>query len=313
MDKVLGVQELLGAILLQVDMGSLLTSCLRVCQKWNMVITTSPRIQRHLFLSEDPDAEPIHNPLLEKHFPFIFTHVSSPLNELNFFSLTKEPMDHVFDMPFPELAMIWERTDAYSHPRASWKRMLVHQPPFHGVGFLCTHRSASVYSRRSLIRQEPTKLPELLKAALSHFHIFVEADEDSPIVPSGFRVIWRQLPQDITKEFHLANETDTMANEGASEGDNETPMQDANDDANQDGGNDAEVLSTDSSEAAEQTNTRRAFDEQMDFFGILVHHDFCSDYRTRLDPRQFILYEILHDVAIPIITTDGSMNGDDLE
>lgn len=56
MATVMAIPELLENILLQVDMGTLLTSALRVNKDWNALITSSPVLQEALFFSPISEA-----------------------------------------------------------------------------------------------------------------------------------------------------------------------------------------------------------------------------------------------------------------
>lgn len=113
-------------ILLQTDMCTLLTSCERICRDWRNLIITSPSIQKALFFTAIKDSEwgareTLPNSLLEEMFPTIF-----PAQD--------DPEDHEFE--FSECAMAKDPVglDRFFREEASWRRMLVQQPPIQELG-----------------------------------------------------------------------------------------------------------------------------------------------------------------------------------
>lgn len=66
------ISEILVAILLNVDMRTLLVSAQRTCKYWYMLIFRSIRLQQHLFFDPDLSARRELNPLLQETFPFCF-------------------------------------------------------------------------------------------------------------------------------------------------------------------------------------------------------------------------------------------------
>ena len=118
-DHVLFITELLEMILLQLDMRTLLISQ-RVCRKWSSLIRSSSRIQETLFFKPVlPDSVPtkVQNPLLAEVFPPFFIEMESRIS-MNSFDMVKHP----------------EKQRAYLRPEASWRRMLVQQPPAYQLG-----------------------------------------------------------------------------------------------------------------------------------------------------------------------------------
>lgn len=188
MDSVLSTTELLEAILLNLDMTTLLVSCLRVSRAWSRVITHSPALQRALYFQpiprdQHPDqeaevAEWIQNfelnPLLVKRFgPLFFDFISDgPEYEgreerygyvrraNSFYTLPWTPsVCKEFDVydPSPNIRQILRHStippgiaesdqEAVGRERAlrrhftrrgaSWRRMLVSQPPPPRLGYL---------------------------------------------------------------------------------------------------------------------------------------------------------------------------------
>lgn len=167
---VLTTPELLEIILLHPDIRTLLVSAQRVCQTWKVLIQTSPAIQQALFFrpaapnpnskianlhghaksiwnsllsspskmdtnsgqgsmneEEPPCTQPIYNPLLVQSFPPFF----SPVYEGN---LTANEERQTSRFSFKDLDMLSspERKTAYMRREASWRKMLLRQPPVYG-------------------------------------------------------------------------------------------------------------------------------------------------------------------------------------
>ncbi|KAI9376177.1 hypothetical protein BJX61DRAFT_539039 [Aspergillus egyptiacus] len=134
--KVFTIVELLESILLLVDIQTLLTSAQRVSRHWHAVIQASPRLQARLFLS--PASYPVYtdtdtdtdaatdthteNPYLTR----IWTHVFLPATSSSFsFRSENETADTSPGIEKP-----------YLHPTATWRRMLIQQPPSQRIGLL---------------------------------------------------------------------------------------------------------------------------------------------------------------------------------
>ncbi|ETS79386.1 hypothetical protein PFICI_09239 [Pestalotiopsis fici W106-1] len=197
--QALEITEILVLILRKVDMHTLLVSCPRVCRYWKASIDSFESLQRKLFFLKDELATPTHNRLLAKHFPFAFEHADAPPErDLRFFSRTTKLIAPKHDVTFPDLPWIRDRQDAYRRPEASWRRMLVHQPPFPGVGWVGTRRSKEVMFHCIPTPRESLRIEELLRAVLSGFpteHATVDR------VARSFRVIWRHVPPDIVNAY----------------------------------------------------------------------------------------------------------------
>lgn len=123
---VLTTPEVLELILVQTDMRTLLTSCQRVCRDWHNLITTSPSIQKSLFFTpiKEPEwgaGEKLPNPLLAEMFPTIFPAKGDPYKR---------------DFHFSDCAMAKGPTslDHFVQKDASWRKMLVQQPPLWEFG-----------------------------------------------------------------------------------------------------------------------------------------------------------------------------------
>lgn len=124
--QVLDSPELLEIILVQMDMRSLLTSAQRVCHRWANLINKSPSIQKALFFTPIKDSEwgtdeKTPNPLLVETFPSIFPANGRPKR---------------FEFDFSNMAITKDASTMAQFVRkdASWRRMLVQQPPIRNIG-----------------------------------------------------------------------------------------------------------------------------------------------------------------------------------
>jgi hypothetical protein len=125
-NKVMDTPEILEMILAATDMRTLLTSAQRVCRNWASLISNSRSIQKALFYIPIKDSEwgvgeKIPNPLLTETFA-------------SFFPAKNRPDSYRFD--FRDLVMT---RDALTRARfmqkdASWRKMLVQQPPISEIG-----------------------------------------------------------------------------------------------------------------------------------------------------------------------------------
>ncbi|CAI6096104.1 unnamed protein product [Clonostachys chloroleuca] len=122
---VLGTPELLEYILLQMDMRTLLAAqC--VCRAWDDVITTVPSIRQKLFFQPAPHSNVAEkNPLLAELFPHWFAH-GEWANRREMFAAKD----------LSTLAFVRkELNSAFQYEKASWKKMLLTQPPIRS--FVC--------------------------------------------------------------------------------------------------------------------------------------------------------------------------------
>ncbi|KAK4459724.1 hypothetical protein QBC42DRAFT_311016 [Cladorrhinum samala] len=146
--KVIHTYELLTNILLHLDIRTSLTAAQRVSKTWHKIITTTPSIQRALFFLPDETSYPQYshappqsrhqNPLLTELFPAWFDSSSPPPRTTveqipNTFSLEQFP-SHRWE-PFYSCAVA-KNPRAFLHPTATWRRMLIAQPPVRELGFL---------------------------------------------------------------------------------------------------------------------------------------------------------------------------------
>ncbi|KAJ6538514.1 hypothetical protein DFH09DRAFT_1283342 [Mycena vulgaris] len=113
---VISTPELLELVLSNLPMRDLLVTAPLVSKTWQ-TITLSPTLQRALFFQPDPSAEPVQNPLLVEMFPPFFT-----LEGDSHWSWPGEASS-IMSMPW------FKAPDAFKWKEASWRRMLVMQPP----------------------------------------------------------------------------------------------------------------------------------------------------------------------------------------
>ncbi|KAL2823298.1 hypothetical protein BDW59DRAFT_163460 [Aspergillus cavernicola] len=127
MHEIFSIPELVETILLQTDTRSLLTSAQRVCRHWNELIKTSNNLQAALFMKRTRDRKKFltqerqMNPLIEKLWHEFFRRkYQSRTGKL-------PPLDPL-------------RENAYLRQEASWRQMLLHQPPTYRIGIIETDR-----------------------------------------------------------------------------------------------------------------------------------------------------------------------------
>ncbi|KAJ6110310.1 hypothetical protein N7486_002545 [Penicillium sp. IBT 16267x] len=124
--KCLDTPEILEMILARMDMRTLLTSAQRVSRSWFNLISTSPSIQKALFFTPIKDSEwgteeKILNPLLTETFPSIFP---AKARRYGYWF-------NICDLPMTKDASSMAR---FVRKDASWRKMLVQQPPISGIG-----------------------------------------------------------------------------------------------------------------------------------------------------------------------------------
>ncbi|KAJ6538513.1 hypothetical protein DFH09DRAFT_1398327 [Mycena vulgaris] len=138
-NMVICTPELLELVLSHLPMRDLLITAPLVSKTWQ-VITLSPALQRALFFQPDPSAEPVQNPLLMEMFPPFFapegdSRWSWPGN-----------VSSIKSMP-------WSKAPgAFKRKEASWRRMLVMQPPAQNmtVTEIC-HGRGGDFERRAVL------------------------------------------------------------------------------------------------------------------------------------------------------------------
>ncbi|KAJ5970615.1 uncharacterized protein N7479_000533 [Penicillium vulpinum] len=124
-NKVLSTPEILEMILVQLDMRTLLTSAQLVCYNWANLISESPSIQKALFFTpigaNEWGEEKIINPLLRETFP-------------SFFPTKDKAADHPFDYSSLPMTKDSSTMGQFVRKDASWRKMLVQQPPISDIG-----------------------------------------------------------------------------------------------------------------------------------------------------------------------------------
>ncbi|KAE8380672.1 hypothetical protein BDV26DRAFT_279302 [Aspergillus bertholletiae] len=134
--KVFLIPEILEQILLQTPPQTLITSAQRISQTWYSLICTSPQIQEILFFRPKRSTTPRNtarrtlNPFLShKIWPHLFRkRLQSQKIGTTYYGYSLPPADP-------------DEEEIYLRPRASWRRMLVQQPPTSRVGAFVMHRS----------------------------------------------------------------------------------------------------------------------------------------------------------------------------
>lgn len=135
--------RLLETILSDLDIRTLLVSGQRVCRTWHDLITGSQKLQHALFFEPDLHATARHNPLLAATFPFCFHHMRlRDDQDLPFISKCISLPDQWCGI-FPPIDKFRAKREAFSRATASWKRMLVHQPPLPASHQVMTNRTSA--------------------------------------------------------------------------------------------------------------------------------------------------------------------------
>lgn len=129
-DTALATVEVLENILLSLDLQSTLTSAQRVCHSWHDLVSTSPSLQKHLYFQPDWQRRHKHrNPLLAKLFPGWFPSAEPQLErviehgiiESGYLGSESDFENLTLAQPDKNASFMWKN--------ASWRRMLVQQPP----------------------------------------------------------------------------------------------------------------------------------------------------------------------------------------
>ncbi|KAK8069754.1 hypothetical protein PG994_006370 [Apiospora phragmitis] len=122
-ERVVAPTELLEAILLCMDMRTLLTAAQRVCRRWHHLIEASPSLQKALFFEPDNaviPTNPLRNPLLAEVFTVWFDYDAST-------TLGANGRNHHYYRNF-KASPFAKNLDLVLYKNSSWKRMLVQQP-----------------------------------------------------------------------------------------------------------------------------------------------------------------------------------------
>lgn len=138
---VLHVLELLEAVLMQLDVRTLLVSAQRVNKRWYNVIGNAD-LQKKLFLAPDYDAMvSTENELLQEIFPFCFPEKprgetlerSIAASNTRLYHYCLRMGGYGRHLSWTEWTTLRNKADAFSREDASWRRMLTHQPPLMAI------------------------------------------------------------------------------------------------------------------------------------------------------------------------------------
>lgn len=120
--KALLLPEILTGILLELEFHEILINCSRVCRTWKITVDESPKILQKLDFT--PDTKEVPKGRNISCFMKILAHPSTDIST----SLIPR-------LPKDRLKVIWFTWDkvgtnpAFAHPNASWRKMLLVQPP----------------------------------------------------------------------------------------------------------------------------------------------------------------------------------------
>ncbi|OQE84091.1 hypothetical protein PENNAL_c0029G01012 [Penicillium nalgiovense] len=136
----LSIPEIFELILLNLDTHTLLTKATRICHSWSHFINFSPRIQWALFfrpLDNALNKPKTQNPLLAETFPSIFdqSENTNKKNDLDTDTTNEKTTSNVTLTTF-DMVKNPHKWDAYIRQEASWRRMLVQQPPVYTLSLL---------------------------------------------------------------------------------------------------------------------------------------------------------------------------------
>lgn len=146
---VLSIPELLQNILSHLPFLTLLASAPLVSHTWHDAILSSPLLQQQLFLGPAPITTPrTVNPLLATKFPALFDNphfakrYDMPSSTQRAYAPFRYMMNRYMRRYVVKMEEVWEMEcfasdeakKAFFYPEASWRRMLVVQPPVSATG-----------------------------------------------------------------------------------------------------------------------------------------------------------------------------------
>ncbi|GIK07252.1 hypothetical protein Aspvir_002910 [Aspergillus viridinutans] len=202
-----GIPEILEMILLNLDMRTLL--CIqRTCRSWWSMIRDSLPIQKALYfthIENTPDQDKVQNPLLVEAFPALFK-LTDPDNPEDDYEYDK-PALATFDMMKSS-----SKLAAYLRPEASWRRMLVQQPPVCKFEVYIYSTSGYGFAHTSFeVPEDPRGFTDGLR--MGDFFEALVFDDDVPFATCRLKHIiwWKRIPQhglSVWKEMeHLTGKT----------------------------------------------------------------------------------------------------------
>ncbi|CAH0046119.1 unnamed protein product [Clonostachys solani] len=155
--QVFSTPELLEEILLCVDdIGTLVASVPLVCKAWNQHVSESPALQRALFFlpdnskalsDEDAEADFVVNPLLRKHFGALISEPTEFDPDVPWTRQSRAAREGFDIKEVKKMRLSITRGDGnqpdkrFACKEASWRRMLISQPPIRTVGYLPINRA----------------------------------------------------------------------------------------------------------------------------------------------------------------------------
>ncbi|KAI9924875.1 hypothetical protein ASPWEDRAFT_40561 [Aspergillus wentii DTO 134E9] len=189
--QALSTPELLELILLQLDLRTLIASTPQVCRAWAALVKESSLIQEALFmkpLRKHPNSEKQLNPLLVDAFPPLFQYHDP-----------ETPEGEAYELPLTTLDMVKrpEKKEAYLRPEASWRRMLVQQPPATTLAVYQTSVSCQGYSGSYtfLQRKDPEKAQEGIRMDLLFDLVLLDGGIDFEYCFRDQVVWWPWIPR----------------------------------------------------------------------------------------------------------------------
>jgi hypothetical protein len=191
----MGVQslptELLEAILTLLDFQTLLLAQ-RVCRQWANCIQESPRIQQMLFFQPaSASTSRQQNTFLASKFPYWFP--------------ADTPKSCKTSFGAGDMQDFLNNSDVYKRPEASWRRMLVQQPPIMVLGLV--ERSIAPDDMVKLHRWE---IPLQAFAGLRMNMLYDLVVKKAEVAPQYFyfRVLWSQYESFENNMVSLKSEPD---------------------------------------------------------------------------------------------------------
>lgn len=169
MNHALATVELLELILLEIDTQTLLTSATRVCKFWNDVIQQSAQLQSALFFRPSiPARYKDDNNNNNKETQIATTnHIrTNSLLLCRFQDLLGSQQDPLGRNPAHN--PLHDDTEKMSRPEASWRKMLIQQPPVRKLGIWRLDTSPALY-------QGFTSNTEVLRFGEDHEPLTMEA------------------------------------------------------------------------------------------------------------------------------------------
>ncbi|KAF7915021.1 uncharacterized protein EAE98_011344 [Botrytis deweyae] len=178
------VPETLTKILSHLDIKTLLLSQ-RVSRQWAELIQTSPHLQECLFFKNATrNTEVTLNPLLAEKFPAWFN------------TIEEEPSNQVGHQVFnklewassPDVAMAYQRSDA------SWRRMLLRQPPLEEmlIDYTRIDKQGLFFWDVKVAKKEGIRMGLAYDYMYQAMYKCVFAGVDRPIYNHEFMFDWRE-------------------------------------------------------------------------------------------------------------------------